>query len=112
MAATRRTGMQIEIRRASAADKGAVRDIVLRAVRETNARDYPPSVIDRLAASLPDAVATKLDELHAYVAVLDGRVVGTARLSGDTVSSVFVCPDHQGQGIGTKLMDAIERIAG
>jgi GNAT superfamily N-acetyltransferase len=102
---------RIEVRRAGAEDIDAVRDIVLRAVRETNGRDYPASVIDRLASTLPDAVASKLQESHAYVAVVGGRIVGTARLNGNTVSSVFVCPDHQGQGIGTKLMDAIESIA-
>jgi GNAT superfamily N-acetyltransferase len=103
--------MRIEVRRACAEDVEAVRDIVLRAVRETNARDYPASVIDRLASTLPEAVASRLKESQAYVAVVDGQVVGTARLNGDTVSSVFVCPDYQGQGIGTKLMDAIESIA-
>jgi GNAT superfamily N-acetyltransferase len=89
----------------------AVREIVLRAVRETNARDYPASVIDRLASTLPEAVASKLKEQHAYVAVLDGQIVGTARLNGHTISSVFVHPDYQERGIGTKLMDVIESVA-
>src|SRR5262245_26659979 len=89
----------------------AVRGIVLRAVRETNARDYPDSVIDRLASTLPEAVASKLKEQHAYVAVLDGQIVGTARLNGYTISSVFVHPDYQGRGIGTKLMDVLESVA-
>jgi hypothetical protein len=31
--------MQIEVRRATAADEKAVREVVLRAVRETNVRD-------------------------------------------------------------------------
>ncbi|MET3840475.1 hypothetical protein ABIE49_002553 [Bradyrhizobium sp. OAE829] len=41
-------GKQIAIRRAAADDARAVHDIVLRALCETNARDYPASVIDRL----------------------------------------------------------------
>jgi GNAT superfamily N-acetyltransferase len=101
----------MEVRRACAEDMDAVREIVLRAVRETNARDYPKSVIDRLASTLPEAVASKLKEQHAYVAVLDGQIVGTARLSGHTISSAFVHPDYQGRGIGTKLMDVIESVA-
>jgi predicted N-acetyltransferase YhbS len=103
--------MQVEIRRATVDDAEAVREIVLRAVRETNARDYPASVIDRLAATLPEKIASKLEEWRAYVAVLDGRTVGTGSLNGQTVSSVFVHPDHQGRGIGGKLMDAIEAAA-
>jgi N-acetylglutamate synthase-like GNAT family acetyltransferase len=99
--------MQIQIRRATAEDAKAVYEIVLRAVRETNARDYPTSVIDRLALALPEKVASKLDECQAYVAV-DGRVVGTGSLNGQEVGSVFVHPEYQGHGIGAKLMDAIE----
>jgi N-acetylglutamate synthase-like GNAT family acetyltransferase len=101
----------VEIRRATAADAETVYEIVLRALRETNARDYPASVIDRLALTLPEGVASKLEEWEAYVAVVDGRIVGTASLNGKTVRAVFVHPDYQGRSIGTKLMDVLENAA-
>jgi GNAT superfamily N-acetyltransferase len=101
------TPMQVQIKCATAADAKAV---VLRAVRETNARDYPASVIDRLASTLPEKVASKLEEWHAYVATVGNRIVGTRSLNGQIVSSVFVHPDYQRQGIGSQLMDAIESI--
>jgi GNAT superfamily N-acetyltransferase len=102
---------RIEIRRATAGDAEAVYEIVLRALRETNARDYPASVIDRLVLTLPKGVASTLEEWHAYVAVVDGRTVGTGSLNGNTVRAVFVHLDYQGRGIGTKLMDAVENAA-
>ena len=102
---------EVEIRRATAEDAEAVYEIVLRALRETNARDYPASVIDRLVLTLPEAVASKLEEWRAYVAVVDGRIVGTGSLNGKTVRAVFVHPDYQDRGIGTKLMDAVENAA-
>ncbi len=102
---------QVAIRRATADDAAAVRDIVLRGLRETNARDYPASVIDRLVQTLPDKVASSLTIWHAFVAIVDARVVGTASLSGDTVKSVFVHPDHQRAGVATRLMDALESAA-
>ena len=101
----------VDIRRATAGDAQAVYEIVLRASRETNARDYPASVIDRLVLTLPKGVVSKLEEWQAYVAVVDGRVVGTVSLNGKTVRVVFVHPDYQGRGIGAKLMDVVENAA-
>ena len=103
--------MEIVIRRAKAADAEAVHKIVLLALREINARDYPPSVIDRLVLTLPDKVASSLETWHAFVAIVGERVVGTGSLNGQTVSSVYVHPDYQGRGIATKLMDAVESVA-
>jgi GNAT superfamily N-acetyltransferase len=104
-------GKQIAIRRATADDSRDVREIVLQALRETNAPDYPASVIDRLVLTLPEKVASNLETLHAFVAIVDGRVVGTASLSGHTVKSVFVHPDYQRGGVATKLMGAVENAA-
>ena len=103
--------MEIVIRRATAADAEAVHEIVLRALRETNARDYSSSVIDRLVLTLPDKVASNLETWCAFVAIVNGQVVGTGSLNGQTVSSVYVHPDHQRRGIATKLMDAVENAA-
>jgi hypothetical protein len=76
------TAMEIVIRPATAADAGAVHKIVLLALRETNARDYPPSVIDRLVSTLPDKVASYLTIWRTFVAIVDGQVVGTGSLNG------------------------------
>ena len=103
--------MSIEVRRATAEDAEAVREIVLRALREVNARDYPASVIDRLAAILPERIAATLGQTQTYVATDAGRVVGTARLNGRTITSVFVDPDDMARGVGAKLLDAIENAA-
>jgi GNAT superfamily N-acetyltransferase len=109
--ATRNMTTEVEISRATAGDAEAVYEIVLRALRERNARDYPVSVIDRLVLTLPEGVASKLEEWHANVAVVDGRTVGTGSLNGKTVGAVFVHPDYQCRGIGTKLMGAVEKAA-
>jgi len=50
--------------------------------------------------------------LYCVCAVMDGEVVGMARVVGDGglvcyVQDVCVLPEHQGKGIGTMLMDRI-----
>jgi N-acetylglutamate synthase-like GNAT family acetyltransferase len=111
MEETAMLGNQIAIRRATTDDSRAVHEIVLRALRETNARDYPASVINRLILTLPKRVASNLDTWHAFVAIVDGRVVGTAGLSCPSVKSVFVHPDYQRRGVATKLMGEVENAA-
>lgn len=101
----------IAIRRAMADDSRVVHEIVLQALRETNARDYPASVIDRLVLTLPEKIASDLDRWHAFVADRRRRVVGTASLHGHTVKSVFVHPDYQRIGVATKFMGAVESAA-
>jgi hypothetical protein len=103
------TAMEIAIRRATAADAEAVHTIVLLALRETNARDYPSSVIERLVLTLPDKVASNLETWCAFVAIVNERVVGTGSLNGQTVTSVYVHPElsrpryrHKAHGRGRK----------
>lgn len=48
------------------------------------------------------------------LAVLDGRVVGTARIdlaSGGKIGRVAVLAAHRGRGVGTELMRVLHRIA-
>lgn len=102
--------MECRIRAAHADDAPAVSDVILAALRETNARDYTASVIERLEQSFsPASVRTLLGKRKAFVAVLGSRIVGTAALDGSTVRTVFVAPDVQGQGVGRLLMAELER---
>ena len=100
------------IRRAEAHDADGISRTILRAIRITNAVDYPPHVIAAVAENFtPQHVLVHLANRQVFVAVVDSSVVGTASLHGRVVRSVYVDPDHQGTGIGGKLMDAVEELA-
>jgi GNAT superfamily N-acetyltransferase len=106
------TNHAIEIKCATEADAEGISRMVIRALRETNAKDYPPEVISALVSNFsPERVAGLIANRQVYVAIADGIIIGTASLQGSVVRTVFVDPDHQGKGIGARLMDVVESIA-
>ncbi|MDU8459180.1 GNAT family N-acetyltransferase [Pseudomonas syringae group sp. J254-4] len=106
--------MNIKVRPARTADAGAISRVVLTALRTSNARDYPASVIERVQLSFSPAAIERLMQqrrMFMAVAVAGEVVVGTASLEGQVVRSVFVDPDWHRRGIGRLLMAELEHIA-
>ncbi|KTB71284.1 MULTISPECIES: GNAT family N-acetyltransferase [Pseudomonas] len=104
--------MNIKVRPARTADAGAISRVVLTALRTSNARDYPASVIERVQLSFsPAAIERLMQQRRMFVAVAGEVVVGTASLEGQVVRSVFVDPDWHRRGIGRLLMAELEHIA-
>ena len=104
--------MDDTIRPAREDDAGDISGVILRALRETNAKDYTDEIIARVARSFsPDAVRELIGRRSVFVASIGGRIVGTASLDGSVVRTVFVAPDVQARGIGKLLMAEIARTA-
>jgi len=104
--------VQWAIRQAREADADAISDVIVQALRLSNAADYPPQVIERVAANFDAASVRRLMASREMFVALDGaRVVATAGLAGDVVRSVFVLPELQGRGVGKALMRYVEGVA-
>ncbi|WFU25620.1 GNAT family N-acetyltransferase [Bradyrhizobium sp. CB1717] len=104
--------MDCTIRPAMDDDANAISAVILRALRETNAKDYAAEIIERIERSFsPDAVRQLIAKRTVFVATIGRRVVATASLDGSVVRTVFVAPDVQARGIGKLLMAEIERTA-
>lgn len=104
--------MTIDISPARADDADEISGVILAALRESNARDYSRDVIERVERSFgPAAVAELMARRTVFVAMDAEQLVGTASLDGRVVRTVFVRPDAQGQGVGTRLMAEIEQTA-
>lgn len=104
--------MECTIRSALENDADEISAVILRALRETNAKDYTDEIIERVERSFsPGAVRQLVGKRTVFVAAIGRRVVGTASLDGSVVRTVFVAPDVQAQGIGKLLMAEIERTA-
>lgn len=104
--------MEIEIRPAATQDTCDISQMIIAALRATNAKDYSPAIIAQIEQSFaPSAVAALINQRTVFVASIDGHIVGTASLDGHVVRTVFVRPDMHGQGVGRSLMDTIVRVA-
>lgn len=104
--------MDCTIRPALDDDAADISAVILRALRETNAKDYINEIIERIERSFsPDAVRELIGKRTVFVAAVGSRVVATASLDGSVVRTVFVAPDAQARGIGKLLMAEIERTA-
>ena len=104
--------MECLIRGAMQEDAAAISQVIVAALRGSNARDYSAEIIEAVEKGFsPGAVVRLIEVRQVFVAVVGGCVVGTAGLDGDTVRSVFVEPGYQGGGIGRLLMERVEVVA-
>jgi predicted N-acetyltransferase YhbS len=101
-----------DVRAAWDDDAEAVSQVIVSALRGSNARDYPRDVIERLAQIFsPAGVLDMMRKRKVFVAISGQRIVGTASLDGRVVHAVFVAPDVQRHGVGRRLVVEVERTA-
>jgi putative acetyltransferase len=95
----------------------AVSNLIRRNLLEVNSQDYAEDAISALVAYFSPATLLENSRSQTiFVATQDGEVVGTASLdnfgSAESPSyyavAVFVLPELQRQGIGLRLMEAVE----
>lgn len=104
--------MQYLIRPARRDDAKSLSQVIISALRETNAQDYSEAVIARVEQSFsPEAVLNLMERRLMFTAASGEYVIGTASLDGRVVRTVFIRPDCQGHGVGRALMAEVERVA-
>jgi GNAT superfamily N-acetyltransferase len=93
-------------------DARAVSALIAITMRESNSRDYPPDRLDALIAYFtPEKLRALADERDCLVALRGTDVIGTAAREGNELVTFFVHPDHQGAGVGSRLLGQIEERA-
>ena len=85
-------------------------------MRISNARDYPSAVLeDLIAHRQPQDILLQAAETHFYVAAEKGRIIACGAIGRKhaccCLYSVFVHPSHQGKGIGTAIVEMLEKDA-
>jgi putative acetyltransferase len=96
------------------ADTMALRDLFASSIDELTADDYDDDQRIAWAATAEDAdaFAKRLADATTLVVHVDGEYLGFASLKANTqIDMLYVNPNYSGEGVGTALVDAIERIA-
>ena len=107
----------MNIRRFEEKDAQEVSALIARTLRTTNIKDYSPEFIENEVKVLtPEYIAWRASWTHFYV-VCDGEtIIGCGAIGpywgSETESSlftIFVLPEHQGRGIGRKIIQMLEQ---
>ena len=96
------------------ADAAALAEIFRISIDELTQEDYGEGQREAWIsiADDPAAFATRLGKGLTIIASLDGEPVGFASLVGnEELDLLYVTPDAAGQGVGSTLVDALERLA-
>lgn len=101
-----------DVRRAAVEDAHAVHAVRQRAIRESAAGLYDRDALEAWASGGSEAeLRRKIETTAAFVAVIDGEVIGWANLDGAEVDQLYIDPDHGGNGVARRLSETIEHLA-
>ena len=96
------------------ADAPLLAEIFRASIAELTGDDYSAAQQEAWAAAADDeaAFAARLAEAVTLLGTIDGSPVGFASLAGgERLDMLYVHPAVAGQGVGTMLVDALERLA-
>jgi putative acetyltransferase len=96
------------------ADAMALRELFAQSIEELTQDDYDEDQRIAWAATAEDgeAFAARLASMLTLVAEQNGDYLGFASLKDDgIIDMLFVHPHYAGEGVGSALLDALERIA-
>src|SRR5215467_11883159 len=97
------------IRVAEAGDIEVVEALRYAALSSSAPRMYSPREVVELLDSLDvDELRAMVNDRQLFVAETDGRIVGCTGWRGKVLRHVYVAPDSERQGIGTRLVARAE----
>lgn len=107
----------MHIRRFEPADAPAVSALITRTMRISNAKDYPDEMMAQvIARQTPADVLSRAGWTHFYVAEDSDGIVGCGAIgpcrgseTQSSLFSIFVAPEKQGEGIGRRIIETLER---
>ena len=105
------------IRRFEKKDAKEVSDLIIKTIRISNTKDYPAEIIEKLTRRMqPEDVLERASWTHFYVVEENSAIVGCGAIGPywdkadeSSLFTIFVHPKYQGQGIGRKIIETLEK---
>jgi N-acetylglutamate synthase-like GNAT family acetyltransferase len=102
----------MKIRKAKSSDLKEMSILRMNTIKRFNAKDYPKKVfLDLLRRNSVPELKIKMKKGEIFCAVDNREIIGTVGLEEDKVWGMYTKVSRQGEGIGTKLMDFLEKHA-
>jgi N-acetylglutamate synthase-like GNAT family acetyltransferase len=108
---------EMEIRRLKEQDAQAVSELIITTIRISNVGDYSAELMEELVKTqTPEHVLQRASWTHFYVAEDADAIIGCGAIGPywgkedeSSLFSIFVHPDHQGEGIGRAIVETLEK---
>lgn len=99
----------MKVRRARQEEGEEIGQLIFDTVRSVNIKDYSPAQVETW---VPNPKIYTTFEGIAFVVEKEGKIVGFANLKDPgLLHRLYVHKDHQGEGVGSLLVEAIEKEA-
>ncbi|MDE3274307.1 GNAT family N-acetyltransferase [Pseudoalteromonas sp. G4] len=102
------------IRRFQNGDELALREIFFNTIRNVNIKDYSALQVEAWAPYEYDQAEwyNRISAINPFIAVIGNEIVGYADIQDDGYIDHFFCHcEHQGKGVGKRLMNEIFKTA-
>lgn len=111
--ANRSEGPDIRFRKAGKNDWGEVMNLIHKTVLKTYPQYYPPEVADFFCTyHSKERIQADIQAGKVWVLRLDERIIGTGSVDGNHLDRLYVLPEFQGRGYGTRIIRELERQIG
>ena len=86
----------LSMRKATTSDAKEISNLIISCIRETNAKDYSPDIIDRVVTNFtPEKVTALIESRDVFIATQNNLIIGTVSLDQNNIRSLFVLPEKQ-----------------
>ena len=106
----------VTLRRFKKGDECAVSDVICTTLTISNRKDYSSAFIEEnIRSHSPEMIAERAEDAHFYVAMDGEMIIGCGGITGyrgsteeSYLTSIFVLPNYQGKGVGSKIVETLE----